>query len=75
MSTSSVALAVDDEAGVAPAPATVGLQVGVETIADFLQPLLVGPHVTIVNEEQGPKRSSTRATALVPGIAARPRSA
>ena len=30
-------LAVDDETGVAPTPATVGLKVGVETIAHFVQ--------------------------------------
>ena len=36
-------VAVDDEARVAPSPAAVGLEVGVEAVADLLQPFAVAP--------------------------------
>jgi len=36
-------LAIDDEAGVTPAPGAVGLQVGVDGVAEIVQAFGVGP--------------------------------
>ena len=70
-------LAVDDQPGVAPPPAAVGLQVGVQTVAHLLQTLDVAhltPRVALSPRAVGRGRQTSEAATSGPRVMALRRS-